>query len=279
MPNYQYQCKLCDFSCTQAYMVNHLINKHPESFKTQHLLEASTTKVTPVKNTTAVKFGDYTSYSVYCCFGCKKFYGTDDKCGTHLRNSEDCKSKHQQRIKDMLAERTTAVPTDVTTGSGINPSVLQKAIADAVKEATDKQNLEIQKLTKEKLKLEQAIRREKEEVERLQEASEMADKLDDLKYENEELKLYRYKFERLRYILLFGLERNPYNYDGEPVPFLDIEKRRKLISKLESGGLLPKHTDTSEDNWYDDFQFDNVEPKEYKFPIEYEKEPSDDNDE
>lgn len=271
MPNYKYQCRCCEFECTQAYMVKHILSKHPETFGTAELTKKVAFVNKPVMNEKAVSF-EKNNYKIYCCFGCNKFYNSDDKCAAHLSKTPECKPKHQAKIKELIAERSGSVSNggESAVGGGMSSTDVQRAIAEAVKDATEKQKAEIEALKKEKKTLERKLQVEKEEVERLKYAEANADEIDSLRCDNEELKLYQYKFERLRYVLLMGMERHPYN-QNQIIPFLDAEKRKRLINMLESGRLLPKNVYTDEENWFDDLQFNNTEIEEYEFPIEYEK--------
>jgi hypothetical protein len=246
------------------------------------LVNATSTYRTPLKCSKVQTEQKDSNYKIQICLGCKKFYTTEAKFGEHIKQNKDCKEKHIAKAKELIAQRnsssnaTTAnISSDVV--GGLSPDVVQKMIADAVAEANEKNKTEMATLQKEKERLERSLKSEQakvkvanEELKRLEAIEEMADEFD-------ECKMYRYKFERLRYVLLVGVKPNPYGHKGV-IPFMSVEDRRRMISALEGPNLLPKHAEYGEDDWYDLFKFDDTEPEPYDFPIEYEKEEQDDND-
>jgi FtsZ-binding cell division protein ZapB len=248
MPNLKYKCNHCDFSSVTQHFVGHLVKKHPtEAFdKTDIAIVSRGGTVNAVS--AKVGLGESSSnYKIHCCLGCNKFYKDDGRLRIHLRdNKTTCNVKHIEKAREILALYTSNDDSDssVPKNTIIYPDAGLKEELESLRKANAT-------LTK--------------EVAGLKSASDALDTIDDLESENEYLKTYKYKYQRLRYVLL--ALRTP----DDRNPFLTHEDRKYLINALDSNDILRRHKD-GEDDWYDDFFFDDYEYDDYEFPVQYEEE-------
>lgn len=256
MPTLKYKCTLCeDYSCASQHFINHMIRNHPSSFTDITIKNAMTKNHYPVENKNVLIDG-YKQYKIYGALCCNKFYNQSSKCEIHLQEKKECAVKHKlkaQELYDRINELKEDNPVVAIAGAGAgvgNTELLTK----------------IKQLEKENQKL-------KNDNEFLETAREKANLIDDLEWEVERIKLYEYKYERLRYMLLTGLLDTHY---GEYIPFLNQHQRMKLVNALESDKILPRHIDG--EDWYDEFKCDEKDIEVYKFPIEYKKEETDEED-
>lgn len=259
--NPKYGCKHCDYSCAKHHFVNHLLRNHTNELKATGVFSienATIKKNSPVQH--HVKFDGCKDYSVYICLTCNTMYSTKDKCIAHMEK-ENCNAKHQEKAKELLAtirDETPAVGgagTPTTTTATADNSELLK---------------ELEKLKRENAALKEQNEKLKQENTALKSSNntELAEKVEDLEWKVEELELGEYKFERLRYALLFGSYTDTY---GNKIPYLPPAQRQKFICTLEDRDWMPFHK--NEPVWYDLLQGDdNNEPTHYKFPIDYEAE-------
>lgn len=254
MVNYRYSCKLCDFEATQAHIVKHLIRHHPSSFTDLDICIKKANH--PISNTNIIMEG-YTKYTIYACMACMKFYNSFDKCQTHIINHK-CSTLHSEKCNELLKSIDEDVCNIEIPKNIIVDTTIQEDLQKQIDELKKQNELQSQLLKEQQsiiYDLQNSIESDKDE-----------DDIEDLKDTIDYLRLYQYRYERLRFHLLLGTKRNK---NGKIVPWLSQEKRVRLINALESDTLLPRHKD-GEDNWYDDFKYDDYTVDEYDFPIKYE---------
>ena len=89
MPNPVYECPHCDYKASHQYIVGHIMANHADTFKSEVLRVGAKGKPT----TTHLKL-EGSRDLVYCCMGCKKFWGRKALADKHFT---ECTKKEEHK--------------------------------------------------------------------------------------------------------------------------------------------------------------------------------------
>lgn len=251
MVHFKYQCSHCQHVATQSYLLPHVIKHHLKQAITEKQLRDCTTGSplgtveSPIKCIKKEENGTFANiYYTYGCLACHAFYVSEGKARTHLAGG--CMEQHKAKATEWL---TRFLSSDNVTDS--TPShVLREKDEQIVRLQEQYARLEQEMRTKEK-----ALCIAQEELIETKRLQNQLNRVEDLEWELTIANMWRYKYERLRYVLLHG-------------NIIQGHTRQKLVECLESSCVLPRH-DEGEDNWRDDLQYDHIMPIVYQFPMEY----------
>ena len=104
-----YTCPFCPFSCTQLYIVGHIVDKHPAELYNSPSVKFDIGRGAQGKAAAVIVMNGKERQRSLCCYGCNKFWAREGLAHKHYTDCAN-KEKHKEVCQTLMKTGTLSTP-------------------------------------------------------------------------------------------------------------------------------------------------------------------------